>query len=269
MDHEEQNAGGKRKVTSLLRMMNPWAAMRIMFFRDTAPVLWLSSSPYAIWYCIQTSIPPIYKDFYGFSELYVGLTYLSGATGVIIGSYLNGKMMDKNYKITAREIGFTIDKHGGDNLHDFPIEKARARGSYYLLIIYTCTLALYGWVVSLYVHESLPLILQFLLGMLCTSFQQTYNALIVDVFPSSPSTAAAAANLVKCALSAAAVAVLQPLETAVGIGWLFTILTILSAGGGFVSLWILKRNGMKWRQQRMASPTATPEPVVDEAKSVT
>ncbi|KAL8867157.1 MAG: hypothetical protein Q9174_005839 [Haloplaca sp. 1 TL-2023] len=243
--------------------------MRIVFFKDTVLVMWLSSSPYAIWYCIQTSIPPIYKDFYGFSELYVGVTYLSGATGVIMGSYLNGKMMDRNYKITARETGFTIDKHSGDNLNDFPIEKARARGSYYLLVIYACALAAYGWVVSLHIHESLPLILQFVLGMLCTSFQQTYNALLVDVFPSNPSTAAAAANLVKCALSAAAVAVLQPLETAVGIGWVFTILTILSAGGGFVSLWALRKYGMKWRQRRKPNTAASTEPVVEEVKCVT
>ncbi|KAL8869911.1 MAG: hypothetical protein Q9174_003916 [Haloplaca sp. 1 TL-2023] len=209
--------------------------MRIVFFKDTVLVMWLSSSPYAIWYCVQTSIPPIYKNFYSFSELYVGLTYLSGTSR---------KMMDWNYKITARETGFTIDKHSGDNLNDLPIEKARARGLYYLLIIYACDLAAYGWVLSLHIHESLPLILQFVLGMLCTSFQQTYNALLVDVFPSNPSTAAAAANLVKCALSAAAVAVLQPLETAVGIGWVFTILTILSAGGGFVALWALRN--MAW-----------------------
>ena len=235
------------------RMMNPWTCLRIIFWKDTAVVLWMSSSPYAVWYCVQTSIPPIYKDTYGFDELQIGLAYLTGATGVILGSYLNGKLMDRNYKVTARSIGHSIDKISGDDLDNFPIEKARARGSYYLLIVYVCALVGYGWGIALHVHESVPLILQFVLGMLCTSFQQTFSALLVDVFPDSPSTAAAAGNTVKCVLSAVSIAVLQPLVEEVGRGWFFMIITILSGGGGFVGAWTMKKKGMVWRRERIGT----------------
>jgi len=174
-DGEEKgvHTGGILDTGKKFRMANPSACLRILFWRDTALVLWMSSSPHAVWYCIQTSIPLIYKDTYGFNELQIGLTYLPGATGVILGSYLNGKMMDRNYRVTARSIGRTIDKVSGDDLDDFPIEKARARGSYYLLIVYTCALAGYGWVLRRRVHEGVPLPLQLMLGMLWTSFQQT------------------------------------------------------------------------------------------------
>jgi len=160
-------------------------------------------------------------------------------------------MMDRNYRATVQSIGRSIDKVSGDDLDDFPIEKARARGSFYLLIVYICALAGYGWVVRRRVRESVPLLLQFVLGMLCTSFQQTFSALLVDIFPSSPSTAAAAGNTVKCVLLAATVAVLQPLMEAVGRGWVFTILTVLSGGGGFVAAWMIKKNGMEWRRARV------------------
>lgn len=83
------------------KMAHPRTCLRILFYRDTTLVLWLSSSPYAVWYCVQISIPLIY---YGFNELQIGLTYLAGATGVILGSYLNGKMMDRKYKFIARSI---------------------------------------------------------------------------------------------------------------------------------------------------------------------
>lgn len=257
-DGEEKgvHTGGISDTGKKFRMANPSACLRILFWRDTALVLWMSSSPYAVWYCIQTSIPLIYKDTYGFNELQIGLTYLPGATGVILGSYLNGKMMDRNYRVTARSIGRSIDKVSGDDLDDFPIEKARARGSFYLLIVYICALAGYGWVVRRRVHESVPLLLQFVLGMLCTSFQQTFSALLVDIFPASPSTAAAAGNTVKCVLSAAAVAVQQPLVEAVGRGWVFTILTALSGGGGFVAAWMMKSKGMEWRRARIQSTKA-------------
>ncbi|KAL8837317.1 MAG: hypothetical protein Q9170_002574 [Blastenia crenularia] len=244
----------RKGMTWVFKMGNPWTCLRILFWKDTALVLWMSSAPYAVWYCIQTSISLTYKITYGFNELDTGLTYLPGATGVIIGAYLNGKLMDRNYRITATSIGHSIDKVSGDNIDNFPIEQARAKGSYHLLTVYSCALAAYGWVVSFHVHQSVPLILQFVLGMLCTSFQQTFSALLVDIFPSNPSTAAAAGNIVKCVLSAVAVAVLLPLQEAFGIGWVFAILTALSGGGGFAAAIAMRKKGMEWRRARIAKP---------------
>lgn len=159
--------------------------------------------------------------------------------------------MDLNYKTTARSIGHTIDKVSGDDLNDFPIERARARGSYYLLAVYITALAGYGWSVEARAHEAVPLILQYVLAALCTSFQQTFNALLVDIFPASPSTAAASGNITRCALSAVVVAILQPLVNVMGRGWFFTILTVLSGGGGLMADWLVKNKGTEWRRERL------------------
>ncbi|CAF9907948.1 hypothetical protein IMSHALPRED_006539 [Imshaugia aleurites] len=233
------------------KMANPMAAIRILFWKDTALVLWLAGSPYAVWYAVQASIPSIYKDIYHFNELQIGLSYLTGGFGTVSGGYLNGKLMDWNYRTTARSIGHTIDKVSGDDLNNFPIERARARGSCYLLTIYIAALAGYGWSVQVHAHEAVPLILQYVLAALCTSFQQTFNALLVDVFPASPSTAAASGNITRCALSAVVVAVLQPLVNVMGRGWFFTGLVVLSGGGGLVADWLVKNKGMGWRRERI------------------
>ena len=237
------------------KMANPMAAIRILFWKDTALVLWMAGSPYAVWYAVQASIPSIYKDIYHFDELQIGLSYLTGGFGTVSGGYLNGKLMDWNYRATARSIGHTIDKVSGDDLNNFPIERARARGSYYLLAIYMAALAGYGWSVEARTHEAVPLILQYVLAALCTSFQQTFNALLVDIFPASPSTAAASGNITRCALSAVVVAVLQPLVDVMGRGWFFTVLTVLSGGGGLVADWLVKNKGMKWRRERIEKTT--------------
>lgn len=241
--------GGGKKAK--FKMANPMAAIRIVFWKDTALVLWMAGSPYAVWYAVQASIPTIYKDIYHFNELQIGLAYLTGGFGTVSGGYLNGKLMDWNYKATARSIGHTIDKVSGDDMNNFPIERARARGSYYLLLIYTAALAGYGWSVQARAHEAVPLILQYVLAALCTSFQQTFNALLVDVFPESPSTAAASGNITRCALSAVVVAVLQPLVDVMGRGWFFTLLTVLSGGGGLVADWLVRNKGMGWRRERI------------------
>ena len=247
--HEDATLSGGKKAK--FKMANPMAAIRILFWKDTALVLWMAGSPYAVWYAVQASIPTIYKDIYHFNELQIGLAYLTGGFGTVSGGYLNGKLMDWNYKATARSIGHTIDKVSGDDMNNFPIERARARGSYYLLLVYIAALAGYGWSVQARAHEAVPLILQYVLAALCTSFQQTFNALLVDIFPASPSTAAASGNITRCALSAIVVAVLQPLVNVIGRGWFFTLLTVLSGGGGLVADWLVKNKGMGWRRERI------------------
>ena len=247
----EMMQSGSTRKREKFKLANPLAPIRIILWKDTALILWMAGSPYAVWYCVQASIPTIYKDVYGFNEIQIGLSYLTGGVGVVFGGYANGKLMDRNYKITAREAGHAIDKVSGDNLSNFPIERARSRGSWCLLTIYICALTGYGWSVQANAHESVPLMLQFVLAALCTSFQQTFNALLVDIFPASPSTAAASSNITRCALSAVAVAVLEPLVKVMGRGWFFTLLTVLSGGGGLVSNWIIRMYGMEWRQRRL------------------
>ena len=238
-----------------LRDANPWACLRIIFWRDTALVLWMAASPYAVYYCVQTSIPSIYKDIYKYNEFEIGLAYLTGGAGVVLGGITNGRLMDYNYKITAKRIGHTVDKVSGDDMNHFPIERARARGSWVLLGVYICALAGYGWAIQTGTHESIPLILQFALGVLCTCFQQTFNALLVDIFPESPSTAAASGNVTRCALSAVAVAIMQPLIDVLGRGWFFTLLAAVSGVGGLATVWAIQTKGMKWREQRMSTPS--------------
>lgn len=249
---EGEGKSGAGAMKKRFKIPNPLDCLRILFWKDSALVLWTAASPYAVYYCVQTTIPPIYKDVYGFDELKIGLAFLTGGVGVVVGGYLNGKMMDVNYRVAAKRVGHTIDTVAGDDLDDFPIEQARARGYWVITTVYIATLTGYGWAVQRRAHVSVPLILQFMLGVLCTCFQQTFNALLVDIFPASPSTAAAAGNITRCGLSSVAVAVMQPLVDGMGRGWFFTALTVISGGGGLVANFAITRWGMAWRRERLA-----------------
>ena len=127
------------------------APLRMIFLKDTALVLWMAASSYTVWDCVQASIPTIYQDLYNFNGFQIGLSYLTGGFGTVLGGYTNGKLVDWNYRTTAIRIGHTIERVFGDNL-DFPIEKARVRGSWCLLLLYTCALAGYGWSVHAHIH---------------------------------------------------------------------------------------------------------------------
>jgi len=233
------------------KVSSPLAAIKILFHKDTPFIIWLSSSYYALWYCVQATIPSTFKSpIYRFNELQIGLAYLPGAFGVILSMYVTGKFMDWSYKATADKMGFTINRVKGDDITKFPIEDARSRWCEVLIPLSMCTMVGYGWSIEMAAHVSIPLILQFLQGFLVTWLIQVFSALLVDTFPETPSTASTAGNMTRCVVSAVAVAMLQPLIEVMGKGWLFTFVGLVSGIGGVVSLMILRRRGMKWRTSR-------------------
>lgn len=237
-------------LTRKFRIKNPLACLRIIFHRDTFCILWIPGSFYLVDYSFVAATPDIYKNIYHFNELEIGLSYLPRGAGIIIGGYIIGKFMDYNYGSTAKATGRTVDKVSGDDLKDFPIERARARGTPILLVISTATIIGYGWAVNSHAPLSILLILQFIQGFWGTCFYTIFNTLLVDVFPESPSTAAAAASITRCAMAAAGVAILQPLLDVAGRGWYFTVLGLWSGGCGAVAVWAIQTRGLQWRKAR-------------------
>lgn len=228
---------------------NPFVSLRLIFYYDTFISLWLATSPYAVWYLMQTSIPIIYSQGhggYGFEDVYVGLCYLPGAAGVISGGLIAVRMLDKDYKHVATSIGWSEDSEEVD----FHIEKARSRFSLVILTVSMLVLTGFGWAVQYAVHPAVPLIFQFYLGAKCTISLQVYSSLLVDIFLDKSGTIAASNNIMRCGLSAAFVAALDPLDGAIGHGWFFTIVALLDGGLCMIGVSLLRSYGSFWRKQR-------------------
>jgi MFS family permease len=235
----------------VLKVPNPFVSLRLLFYKDAFTVLCLAALPYASWYTITTSIPLIYCIEYGFNDLVVGCCYLAGGSGILAGGFITGRLMDWNYKVTAKEAGLPIDRVGGDDMRIFPIERARSRGSYLILSVFAFGFIGYGWAVQRRAHPAVALMLQFYLGCKCTVLHQTYSALLIDIFQANPGTAGASNNICRCALSAAAVAALQPCVDAMGRGWFFTMVGLLDGMGSVVMVYVLRRWVPGWRRERM------------------
>ena len=240
-----------------VRAPNPFRSIRIIFYKDTALVLYMSAAFYTVYYCVQASMPAIFTEIYDLSSLHVGLTYLSIGGGVVLGGFGNGKLLDRNYGKTAREIDHEIDHVAGDDMSMFPIEYARSRSTPSILVFCIVVLAGYGWMVEQRMHIAAPIIFQFLLGFLTTVLVQTFNTLLVDIFSSSPSTAAAAGNLTRCAMSAGGVAAMEPIYASIGFGWFFTALALFAGLTSSAALCLIRLKGRRWRQNRQAAPVQT------------
>lgn len=78
------------------------------------------------------------------------------------------------------------------------------------------------------------------------------NTLLIDINHRTPATAQASSNIIRCALAAIAVAVLDDVIKQIGIGWTFTMLGFGVVGSGIL-YWVERQWGMGWRTGKKGS----------------
>ena len=83
-------------------------------------------------------------------------------------------------------------------------------------------------------------------------YKQINNTLLVDINQKAPAAAQASSNIIRCALSALAVAVLQDIIDGIGEGWTFTFLGLLLLAPIGLNL-IIRKKGMVWRLRQRGS----------------
>jgi MFS family permease len=96
--------------------------------------------------------------------------------------------------------------------------------------------------------KAVIVIVQFFQGIWQTNVYLAFNALMVDRFPNSAGTAAAATSITQGALAASGVVVLQPLLMAVGYRWCFKVLWLCNCIFRAGAVVLLRLRGMEWRR---------------------
>ncbi|KAJ5500005.1 hypothetical protein N7453_009056, partial [Penicillium expansum] len=189
-----------------------------------------------------------------------------GGVGSCIGAYCSGKIMNRDYRLTACAHNLVIDTNHGDDLTGFPVEKARFRSILYSICATWISTAGYGWSIQSRTVSNLPnfvkkistvidahgpinhiayscsLVLQFIIGF---AIAITFNA---NLNPKSPAAAQAANNIVRCSLAGAGLAFLQSCLDSMGPGWTFTLFGGLCLACLGLA-WLEWKYGKRWRRQ--------------------
>lgn len=232
-----------------LRWPNPLKTVYIILEKDVGLLLLYNSLVYTAFYDVTASLPSQFAEIYGFNELQIGLTFIPFGVGCSIASILFGRLMDMNYKRVARNAGFRIDIKRGDDLRNFPLEKARIQVFIIPLYFGIAAILCWGWVLERNAPLAAPLVLSFIIGLCLTGSFNVMSTMLVDLYPLSPATATAANNLVRCLMGAAGTAVIIQMIEGMGRGWCFTLVAAVIF---FTSplLWAELRWGPTWREQR-------------------
>lgn len=198
---------------------------------------------------VAASAPFLFASIYSFNELQIGLSFIPFGFGALCAPFVNGRLLDANYRRTAARIGMTIDRKRGDDLRAFPIERARLEVAAPMLAIGLVAITAYGWVMQAQTHLAAPLVLFFVMGLTLTGTFNVLNLILVDLYPLSPATATAANNLVRCLMGAGGSAVVILMIRRMGRGWCFTFHALVVLAASPIT-WVLVKYGPGWREER-------------------
>ncbi|KKA23750.1 Major facilitator superfamily transporter [Rasamsonia emersonii CBS 393.64] len=219
----------------LRRLPNSIRSLRILLEKDSAIILFCNGIFYATYCCLQASLSSLFIALYDYGELQAGLVYIPFGVGCLIASLLLGKLLDHDYARVAKAQNARAGNTRPNELENFPIEKARLRSIFYPVSVSVLVIIGYGWALEKRV---------------------SLGTLLTDIHPTTSSTAAAAANIVRCPLAAGGTSVLQLLIESVGVGWCFTLIGAVC--GLCIPLLVFERErGGKWRMARAINTDRT------------
>ncbi|CAM1510918.1 Fc.00g084310.m01.CDS01 [Cosmosporella sp. VM-42] len=238
----------KGKSTFKFKAPNVLGSIIMLGEKETSLLLSFSSIVFAGFYCIATAMPTLFAKNYGYNEIEVGLMYLPLAAGSVGAALIVGTMVNKNFMRHCAKMGIPYDRSRQQDLSGFPIERARLEVGFPLLVLAAVSTIAWGWAVDAKAHVAVPCVLSAILGVGMIGFNNTTNALLVDIHPGKAGTATAANNLTRCLVGAGASAAIVPMIDAIGTGWAFTLL-----GGLYIvcspALLALMIWGVKWRAE--------------------
>ncbi|KAH8099264.1 MFS general substrate transporter [Cristinia sonorae] len=228
--------------------------LRLFFYPEVTLLLIFNGVIYAVFYGVTASISTLFQEVYPFlTETDVGLCFLAIGGGLFAGTIVNGRLLDREYKVIREKLLRTgaLSTEDASKDESFPIEYARLRLVPLWLGIFAGCCAGYGWALQQRVSLAVPLLMQILLGYTIISVMNTCQTLLVDMLPSQGSSITACNNLARCSLGAAMVSVIDIIIRAVGMGWTYVILAALSLSV-VPLLFIVVRYSPRWRAERRA-----------------
>ncbi|KAI1283615.1 major facilitator superfamily domain-containing protein [Xylaria sp. FL0933] len=191
------------------RVPNPFKSLLILTYKDNATVILACGLLYAVYTSLNASLSVLCIEIYDLSQWQAGLIYLPFGLGGTVSTFFSGPLLDNAYRDARTRRGLSTNKATGDDLDNFPIEKARLGVIWIPMMLTVASVVSFGWV--LHYHK-------FVAGLVMQLDFSIYNTLLVDKNHRNPSAAQASSNIVRCTFGAIIVAFLRDSIKSLGIG---------------------------------------------------
>ncbi|KGO65652.1 Major facilitator superfamily domain, general substrate transporter [Penicillium italicum] len=231
IQEKNRESNEPRKLGTIIRMFNPMRIFRQFVYPNVFFACLTCGLLSTFQYAFLTSASSIFNPRFNLtSPLVSGLFYLSPGMGFLIGSTVGGKLSDHAVKKW-------IIKRNGVRL---PQDRLNSGLATLFGVLPVATL-IYCWTLEEEVGGMVvPIIAAFFAGVGLLGAFNGLNTYSAEVMPHARSEVISAKYMVQYIFAAAATAVVEPVISAIGVGWTFTICVFFAITGGFLVLAITK-----------------------------
>lgn len=223
---------------------NTWTSLRLLMHRPLGLILLVNGLVFGSYYAVTAGIPAQFGTLYGLDDLQIGLCFIPAGLGSLLSATANGMLVDWNFRRTLLGTGQPVHFDQKLDILTIPIEKARLqvglpmavsdRKSFirwyqstnlHIQISGAACIAIYGFLMAFQSPLWVALLMIFAICFCITAAYNDMNVLIVDLYYTTPATAMAANNLVRCFLGAGAAAAVNPSIQRLGVDWTYFIVS--------------------------------------------
>lgn len=219
----------------------------IMFFRFPAVqcTIWCSAITFGTLYVLNIGIQAAFSHQpYGYSPWLVGLLYIPGSLGYVLSSVFGGMWLDKVMIREAVRVG-RYDEDG--KLIVLPEDRMQ-ENAWIAAAMVPITLVIFGWTLQFGVQAAVPVVATFFFGIGSMIIFGAVNTMLTEFMPNNSSSGVALNNFVRNLFTCVGSIIAQPLLDVMGHGGLFTLLGGLCLVIVVTSIWLLKKNSHRWRE---------------------
>jgi hypothetical protein len=202
--------------------------LRCFKHKAIIPSIFLDGIAFAILATVVSTTALLFPPRYHLPPILIGVAYLPSGVGCVAGFFLMTYRLGSDYQIfEARHNARRAAEYSSlesDAQSNFPIERARLRSAWWIMLIFVGTTIGYGFSLSAPSVIRL-LVLQFFISGNATAILLVNSVLIKDLHPSTSVTAAI--NLVRFSLAGLMIGVIQLVFNRLGTGFTFLALGAL------------------------------------------
>jgi MFS family permease len=226
-------------------LFDPLSCIVYLRFPPVALTVSLAAITFGALFILNISVQATFsRQPYNFSTIIVGLSYVPSSLGYFISSLFGGRWVDSIMLREAKRAG-RYDSRG--KLVFLPEDRLR-ENAWLAASMYPAAMLWFGWCADRGVFWLAPMVANFFFGVGTMLVFGASATMLTEFMPKRSSSGIALNNFIRNIFSCAGVIVTQPLIGAIGVGWLCTAVALLAwvSCNGFI--WLLLRNGPKWRK---------------------
>lgn len=236
-----------KRGAALLRkaFVDPLSCIVYLRFPPVALTVGLAAIAFGSLFVLNISVQATFSRApYGFSTIVVGLLYIPSSLGYFISSLFGGRWVDSIMLREAERAG-RYDAQG--RLVFLPEDRLR-ENAWLAASMYPAAMLWFGWCADKGVFWLAPMVANFFFGFATMLVFGASATMLTEFMPKRSSSGIALNNFIRNIFSCVGVIVTQPLIGAIGVGWLCTMVALLAWIACNVFIWLLLKNGSKWRK---------------------